>query len=312
VLRFLRTAGSPGEWSGDFHIADSSFTVAGLALPVRVASAAVAARGSQVTVEHIEGKVGEANFTGEYRYVMNAPREHRFHLNVPRLDATRLERLLAPTLRRSSGFLTRALRLGRSPQPAWLRERRAEGAFEIEELQMGDFRFENVKGRLVWSGSRAELLDLEAGWNGGSLLADLSVDLTRGAPAYHLNGSLQNLPWLGGVLEGGGHVEAAGSGSELLLSLKSLGWLEARSLHLADGVRLENLAAEFELLSKARSSLLQLSGVDLVAGGARYRGQGFLLPDGKLVIEMTGAGRELRLAGALTPPELRLSAAPEP
>ncbi len=184
LLRYQKRPEQAGQWSGVLEIQDAVLEVDGLVEPLKLDSARVALREPGAVVDRIRGQAGAATFTGDYRYRAGSPRPHQLRLSVAALDAAELERLFAPALRRDEGFLTRALRLGRTRLPEWLSERHAEATFNIAEVTMLGLPLGRVRGRLRWDGADVQVPELTARIENGGLAGDLKANLRGPAPVY--------------------------------------------------------------------------------------------------------------------------------
>src|ERR1700680_2587653 len=84
-ISFVRMAGGPGAWSGEYDLQNASMEVPGLSSPVRLASASVEMKAGQIKVNRIRGHAGPVDFEGDYRYDPDAGRPHRLCLRIPKL-----------------------------------------------------------------------------------------------------------------------------------------------------------------------------------------------------------------------------------
>src|SRR5579859_1683152 len=65
-LRYQREAGSVGEWSGAFQLADAEIPLPGIAEPLRVQSANAEIQGARVALEKIHASVGDLSAKADY------------------------------------------------------------------------------------------------------------------------------------------------------------------------------------------------------------------------------------------------------
>src|SRR5262249_15068049 len=146
--------------TGDLQVADAKIAVAGLADPLILAETHARIDGARLSLDRIDAHAGKLAFTGEYQYEPDAPHPHRVRVRAASLDAADLEAEFAPTLRRESNLIARAL--GRSNLPDWLRQRGVEGTIAIDKLDVSAAKLENVKTRMLWDVSRIDLDNLQA------------------------------------------------------------------------------------------------------------------------------------------------------
>jgi hypothetical protein len=307
ALRYERRAGKAGRWNGRIQVRGAEMALPGLASALRLEEAEIRLTPEGAAIVGLRGRVGEAGLEGDYRYEASGARPHRFRLSVGELEAGELERLLAPTLDRRRGLLARALRLGRAPD--WLRDRRLEGEFQVASLRWNGAPVAGpVRGRLKWDGLRVEIAGLEARLPEGGLTGRLAADLRAGAPAYRLTGALG--PWAssGGRWSAEGFLETSGLGEDLLENLRAEGWVLGRSVEFAPGQEFDWLAARFSLHFAGRVPRLKIERLEAVHSGEIFRGEGRALPDGRLMVELAGARRQLRLLATLWPPRLEPAA----
>ncbi len=165
-----------GAWSGEYELQNARVPVEGLAEVLRVQSASVRLIGTHVAVSKLRARVGTISFTGDYRWEPGALRPHKFNIAMGEVDASELERVLAPSLlQRERGFLARTLGLAPEPAPDWLKSRGVDGMISIASLKAGDTRVSLKAARLLWDGAVLRVAGIDAGveqggasWGAGS------------------------------------------------------------------------------------------------------------------------------------------------
>jgi hypothetical protein len=284
--RYRRGSSEPGEWSGEYALQNARVRLDGLADPIRIQSATVSLNGTRALVSRLRASAGSIAFTGDYRWEPAAVRPHKFHLVVPEADATELERLWAPTLRRERGFLARTLRLGSAPLPDWLKASRGDGTLSVESLTMGDQKARIDAARLLWDGGLIRLAGVSAHMEQSSLAGDLEADLSGPTPHYRFDGKLQDVPYKGGKLDLDGSLESDGAGAELIASLRGAGRLRGRAIAFAPDADFGSVVSCFEIAA----SRLKLSDLEVTQGQDTYLGQGATQADGRLLVELSNRG----------------------
>jgi hypothetical protein len=300
--RYRWTPGAAGEWSGEYDLQNARIAVDGLADPVRIQSASVVAAVGRISVNRLRARIGDIALTGDYRWEPAAIRPHKFHFTIPEADAAEIERLCAPVLVHERGFLARTLRLAPAPVPDWLKSRRADGTLVIARLTLGDTRASISSARLLWDGALLRVAHLDAQVNQpdadpAEVTGELAIDLSAYAPRYRFDGKLRDLAYKGGTLDFDGSAEAEGAGVQLLLGAHGQGSFRGRSISFNPDAEFQTVAGCFDLLPGAH---WKVSCLDVVQAGETYAGTGATQPDGRLVLDLTNRGRQIRYTGTLT------------
>ncbi|MCS7314119.1 MAG: AsmA family protein [Bryobacterales bacterium] len=310
-LRLMPRGGQPGRWIGRIELRDAEMPVVGLASPIALDRAELRLAPDEIRLTAARGRVGDLTFDVSYAAREAVPRPAQLDVRLERLDLAELERLLAPVLDRRRGVLARALRWQRALAPGWLLRRRLEGRFEAASLDIGEWKLAGaLKGNLSWDGLKVTLRELSWTVGDGELRGRAEIDLRRATPAY-------SLTLAGGPFEAGGArwwvegwLESEGVGEDLGANLRAAGVVVGRGIPIAPDEQLEWLAARFTLRQLRRGSRLSVEAVEAVQRDAVYRGEARTDLDGRLVAELTGEHRRLRLEGTLWP--LKLARAPAP
>ena len=201
----------------------------GLAVPLRIQSAQARLDGARVTLEKIQAQPGNLTALADYRYEPGAIRPHRVRISVANLDASQLELLMAPALRRNRGLIARALGFGRAPVPEWLRDQRVDGSMAVEALQVAGVELHKVRARSIWNGTTLVLADISGDMNNGAVTGMLSVDLRGAEPVYHLSSLMKAVEWNGGTFDAEATLDTSGTGAALLSNLRSEGSFTGQS-----------------------------------------------------------------------------------
>jgi AsmA family len=292
-----------GDWSGEYDLQNARLAVEGLADPVLIQSASVSVEGSRISINRLKASAGTIEFTGAYRRESASvgaakARPDRFNLKVPEADVAELRRLLAPVLMRQNGFFARTLRLGTVPVPAWLRAIRIGGAISIDSLIAGDLRLSGIAADLKWDGAQVRFTDLNGSNDSARFSGELDVDLRAGAPRYHFDGELLDLPYKGGTLDLEGILDAEGDGADLLESVHAEGTLRGRSVMFAPEAEFAAISAQFDMAG-GTPSRWKLTNVEASQSGESLAGTGSTQTDGRLVLELVNRGRPQRYTGTV-------------
>jgi hypothetical protein len=296
-VRYTSNAQQNGAWSGEFGIQNARIHIPGLSSPLRVASASVALDSNgRLSVSRLLGHVADVRIRGDYRSDPGASRPERLRLTIPEMDLADVERILGSTLHRPPGLLAR-FRF-RSPRPPdWLRSRKLDGAIEIEKLSGGGQEC-SFRSSIQWDGVTVRLLHIEAEHDEASAAGELTADLSGAVPRYQLEGRIAGLEYKGGSVDVQGVVESRGIGFDLLANARSAARFEASDITLAADAAFDELSGDIELLPGAR---IRLTGVQASQGADTYTGQGAVLSDGRLTLELVSGRKQLRVASTLVP-----------
>lgn len=303
-------ASGRARWSGLIELKDAEVPVPGLAEPVKLAAARAQIQGTRVLLDRMDARIGKLAVLGDYRYEPAAVRPHRFRLAMAHADAAEIERLLAPTLRRSRGLLARAFGLGRAPEPEWLVTRRMEGTLQVGTLTLAGARLDRLRGHAIWDGTRARLENLAARWEDGTVAGSLTVNLRGTRPAYLLAARLKTVNCRSGKMDVEGVVETRGMGAELLANLRSQGIFNGRALELGSMPVLPSVSGAYRLVWGRPEPRLRFWDLQLASGEELYTGQGASQEDGRLLFQLSSGTREMRVSGTLA--RLHLEETPAP
>ncbi|HLH37642.1 MAG TPA: AsmA family protein [Bryobacteraceae bacterium] len=296
--RYRWTPGSAGEWSGEYELQNARIAVDGLADPLRIQTAAVVSSGPRLAISRMRARAGSIAFTGEYHWDPAAIRPHKFKLDIPSATAAEIERLLAPALIRERGFLARTLRLGPAPAPEWLESRRADGTISVEDLAFGETHASISGARLLWDGAQARLARLAGQIGEARVNGELAIDLSGRAPHYRFVGKLDGVAYKGGELNLEGSLEAAGAGADLLHSAQGEAHFKGAGIAFSPEAEFRKASGCLELLGGLR---WKISDLEVVQGAETLTGSGVAQPDGRVVLDLTVRGRQIRYTSALAP-----------
>ena len=300
-MRYRLAAGEKPVWSGEYDLQNARVAVDGIADPLRIQSASVSADGQRLVVSRIKAKVGDVAFSGDYRWEPKASRPHQFRLVVEEANADEIQRLVRPVLARSSGgFFSRTLRLGApEPVPEWLVKRRAAGTIAVRSLNFGDTRLTVNTASLIWDGVSVKLSGIDGALDDSPVHGSLLLDLSNRTPRYCFEGKLEDFAYKGGRLDFSGRVESFGTGTDLLAGLRANGTFRGRSIQFTPETEFRSVAGGFELTAGAGGLRWKLSELEIAEGADIYSGAGGTQPDGKLALDLSSRGRQVRYLGSL-------------
>ncbi|MFB3776227.1 MAG: AsmA family protein [Bryobacteraceae bacterium] len=305
-LRYQRQAQTAGAWAGALSLHETEVELPGLAQPLEVPTATVTLQDDRVDAEG-EARAGELEVRGTYRGRPAGRRPHRLTLRLDKLTASAAEQLMAPTLARRRGFLSRTLHLSLGQLPEWLRNRHVEGTLDIGSLQLAGQTFEAVKLGFFWDGPVVEAPRFRARFSGGIVEGHLNLDLSGLTPMLRAAGRLDSATWRGGRLDGDAVIATSGTGDELYWNLRAEGSFRARAVELVEGRPVQGFTGLWSLRWERRRPKLELSDLRLADGQEVFIGYGATTEEDRLTINLARGDRRIHLAGTLKP--LRLETA---
>jgi hypothetical protein len=289
-----------GVWSGGFELRDARVAVDGIAKPIEIRSAAVALNGPRVSVTRVRARTGDLAFNADYQWDPSREPPYKFAVTIPQANAADLQDLLAPTLFREGGFLSRTLGLGSTPRPPqWLVERMAEGALAIESLALGANTIHGLSTRIRWDGTKVIAGALKASLDPGTLVGDLNIDLATALPQLHFEGRIGDLAYRGGMVDLDGTLDAGGNVRDFLASVRAEGTLRGRSIAFAPEADFRAISGDFEWQGFGPQSKWKFSNLEINQGGEVLTGSAATAGNGKLQLDLTGKGRQIRYSAAL-------------
>jgi hypothetical protein len=292
-----RMAAAKAGWTGRLQLRDAQIAVPGLADPLEIASARAQIDGARILLDRLEAQAGKVAFTGEYRYEPAAARPHRLRLRAEQVDAADLEAEFMPTLRRGTSLIARAL--GRAPVPGWLTGRAVDATLQIGDLLLAGRHLENLRAHLLWDVARVEIDAIQAKLERAAITGKLAVNLRTAQPSYKLTAKVKGLDWQAGKLDADGTVETSGTGSQLLVNLKSEGNFTGAGLDFGTPEACRGISGSYNLVWLQTVPRLRLTGLNLRTEDDTYTGRGATQDDGRLVIVLTSGSKELRMSGTL-------------
>ena len=294
-LTYSQPATTAGNWTGDFDVKDTQIRVDGVADPVHIQSATASIKAEDVAVTRMRAKVGDIAFGGEYHWTADRTTPQRFRLQIAEADSVEIERLFQPTIAREGGLLARTLRLGSSgAPPEWLSGRNTEGAFSIQDLTVADTHLRVNSARVVWDGPDVTVSGIQGKLADAALGGELRVDLSGRAPSYRFEGKLEDVAYKGGKVDFIGKVTAAGTGRALLASTQAEGTLRGRAIAFSPDAEFRRVSGRFQVSMAAAGPRWKLSALEVTQGTDSLSGAGATQADGRLVLDLTGGGRQVR------------------
>ena len=286
-VRFVQDAQGTGSWTGDVRVTGAVCTLDGVADTALVDSAQISLRGLAMVARRVALRVGKLSLTGEVDHDPQRRRHTRLVVNAVEASAAEVERLLLPSLRPDSGFLSRTLGRG-APLPDWLSQRRLDARIRVAALTAGDERLlEGLDARVAWDGGIVEFAPFTASVLHGAVAGGFRAVAGR-EPSYQGHFNFTNLVVREGHVDAEADWETVGAGSARLLAA-----LQSRGKFTAKGSPLLDAEPAFETASgtfAATGLRLQFPSLQMTVAGEAWQGQGSAGPDGRLQFEVSASG----------------------
>jgi hypothetical protein len=292
-IAFNRTGDAVGQWHADLELQNTRLEVPGIAAPVIVSSGLLSITGDTFALTRVRGHASEIPFAAELR----SP--GRLRIDIAETTPEALEALFLPTLSRSQSLLSRTLRLGRLTVPEWLRSRRVDANVRINRLTINGDDWTIAKSRLIWDGARIRVTGIDAHHETTSAMGAIQIDVAGQAPVYSAQGRVESLPYKEGALSVEGTATAQGFGPDVIATARGEGTFSGEDIAFAPDAEFETVGGDFALSPSGR---VRLTNLQISEGQDTYAGQGSTQADGRLLLELTGSRRQLRLMGTLFAP----------
>jgi hypothetical protein len=298
-LRYSNTAfGGHGPWTGEVHLQDAEVAFEAFARPLHLTSADAAIDGASISMKRVVVSADGIEAQGDYRYEPGAARPHKFHLIAGKASADALEKLLIPTLHRGN-FFNYAFNFGRVPEPDWMRAMHADGAVQINALDLGGAAVSKFRARLIWDGDEVRLSGVRAENGDATFNGAVLINLAQRQPRYQIAGKLKDLAWRSGAMDADGTLSTSGMGLDLLKNMSAKGSFRARDIDLAPLDTYDKIDGCFEWSWDARTPQLKLTQLVMTAGGDTFLGTADTLDNGQLMLRVSDGTRQILASGAL-------------
>ncbi|QOY89660.1 AsmA family protein [Paludibaculum fermentans] len=309
ALSYERTAQNvdhpvAGGWSGEVGLDRVQCALDGAAQPVVLEAGSLALKPTQWSLRKARGLFGKQPFQLELAHsgLVNARRPYKFNLKIDEIQGADIDQFLRPALLTRRGFIDRTLRRAQ-PVPAWLRARHAEGDIHIAALKLGEETLSNFAGHAYWDGAALELPDVSARWDDAAVSGRIRLNLGGERFDYRLKGHVDGFEWKQGTLDFELDARASSLATPFSPNLRGTGQFTARSVDLGDDA-LKQVSGCLDFDGQ-RAQRLKIGCLEAQHGGEWMQGQGWAAADPKgdqkVIVDLTGAHRALRLTGTLQP-----------
>jgi len=294
----LRYSSAESLWTGELHLSDAVIPFEAFSDPLHLTSADVTIGEDGVAIKKLNLSIGGIEGDGEYSYDPAAARPHRFRIALKQADGAAIEKLLMPALRRGN-FFTYAFSFGRTPQPDWLRNMRADGIIQAVALDLAGTEFTKFRTRVVWDGMEVRLTAMQTQIAAATFTGGATIHLDRRQPAYEIAGKLTGMAWRSGILDAEGTLATSGTGMSLLDHMRAKGSFEGKEIDLSPVDSYDSVAGTFDWAWDARNPKLHLTQLVMKSGDDIFQGTADSADDGQVILKLTDGNRRIQAAGAI-------------
>jgi hypothetical protein len=105
---------------------------------------------------------------------------------------------------------------------------------------------------------------------------------------------LEDFAYKGGKVDFSGKLTAVGTGRALLASTRAEGTLRGRAIAFSPDADFRRVSGRFQVNMTAAGPQWRLSALEITQGSDSLFGAGATQADGRLVLDLSGGGRQLR------------------
>ena len=298
-LIYAKNEDNGGVWSGKMHFAGATLKLPGLAKPLREAEGQVIFDESAMEVPRFSSMAGERSISGSYRYLPAALHPEHLRMELPAMELSELQALLAPTLE-PQNWLAR-LHVTKRVVPSWLANRNMEGDLLVKRFFVNEKEVGSLAAHFFWRGVNLQFSKVGLNSLVGSLQAQGTISLASYSPDYSFSAQIRGLRWGGGRLAAEGTVQTTGIGSDVLGNLQSSGTFSGENLTLTPDDTLDRVSGDFTLSFADGWPDLRLPAVRAGGEDEPWTGEGAAQNDGKLVLKLERAGQQRQIVTSILP-----------
>lgn len=294
-------AADPGapSWSGQFQISDGTLDLPGLAMPLNHAQCRIAFDPRTLELSRFSAALGENTIHATYRYNAAAKHPERVHIELPSAALDQLEAALRPALQ-PEGLLVR-LRVMRRSIPSWLSGRNLEGDLTINRFSVNQTLLGSLSAHFVWLGPVVQFTSLRLAQGESVVHAQGSLNLSSYSPQWRFQGGATGFTWGGGFLNADGEWQTSGTGIDCLRNLQANGTFSGEDIDLSATDSFDSISGHFDFSFNDGAPNLRLAGIEALQDGNEWNGEAATQKDGRLVVDLAHAGRQLHVISALAP-----------
>lgn len=286
-------------WSGEVQLSDGTLNLPGVASSLKNAQGRVSFAPQTFDLTHFSAKLGENTLRANYHYDAQAKRIERVHIEMPSAALEQVESELNPALQAQS-LLVR-LRVMRRSIPPWLEARNLEGDLTVNRFSAYQAALGSLSTHFIWRGPAVQFTSVVLNQGDTRIRAKGSVSLTSYAPHWQFHGSAAGFQWGGGLLNADGEWESSGTGLDSARNLRASGTFSGENIKLSPTDFFDSISGHFAFSFTNDEPSLRLTGIDALQDEDEWNGEAFTQSEGKLVVDLAHAGRQLHVISTLLP-----------
>ena len=286
-------------WSGELQLTNGTLNLPGVASDLKNAQGRIAFDPQTFDLTHFSAKLGGNTLRASYHYNAQAKRVERVRIDMPAAALEQLESELNPALQAQS-LLVR-LQVMRRSIPPWLAARNLEGDLDVDQFSAYQAAMGSLSTHFIWRGPTIQFTSLQLAQGGARIRAKGSVSLASYAPRWQFQGSAGGFRWGGGLLNADGEWESSGTGVESARNLRASGTFSGEKINLSPTDFFDSISGHFAFSFANDGPSLRLTGIDAFQDEDEWNGEAATQSDGKLVVDLAHAGRQLHVISTLLP-----------
>lgn len=286
-------------WSGEFQLADGTLNLPGVASPLTNAQGRISFDPQTFDLTRFSADLEENTIHASYRYNALAKRVERIHIELPSAALDQLESELRPALQAQS-LLVR-LRVMRRSIPPWLAARNLEGDLAVNRFSVNQTALGSLSAHFIWRGPIVEFTSVQLTQGGAQIRAKGSVNLAAYAPRWQFQASASAFAWGGGLVNADGQWETSGTGADSIRNLHADGTFSGENISLSPTDFFDGISGHFDFSFADGEPSLRLTGIDALQNDDEWNGEASTQNNGKLVVDLAHAGRQLHVISTLIP-----------
>ncbi len=297
VLRRSITGTGKPFWSGRFEMSKATISIPALALPLANSHGRVSFNDTAFEVDRLVANLGDLPVRASYRYDLAAEHPEHLRIDLARADLLQLQAALVPTIQ--AGGLWGRLAFLKRPRPAWIESRDLAGDMIVREIFAAGRPMGSLDSHFFWDGTQVVFDNLTLALPKGHVSAQGSVDLAYYRPRWQVVAKAFDYPWAGGSLAASGNISGVGLGKDVVSDVSATGSFEGKGLQLASSSGFESLSGLFRLSFDDGWPDLRLTDLQALSNGDQWSGAGAAQSDGKVILDLSRAGKQLHIVTSL-------------
>lgn len=286
-------------WSGEFQLAEGTLNLPGLTSPLKNAQGRISFDPQTFDLTRFSAELGENTVRASYHYNAQARRVERVHIELPSAALEQLEGELSPALQ-AQNLLVR-FRVMRRSIPPWLAARNLEGDLAVNRFSVNRTALGSLSTHFIWHGPVVQFTSVQLTQGDAHIRAKGSVNLTSYAPRWQFQGNAASFSWGGGLVNADGEWESSGTGADGIRNLRADGTFSGENISLSPTDFFDNISGHFDFSFTDGAPSLRLTGIEALQDEDEWNGEASTQNNGKLIVDLAHAGRQLHVISTLLP-----------